>query len=463
MTRRQRFTIAAVLAGVAVLGATPAGAHGIGGRTDLPLPAWQLAWAAGFAVASSFVALGAFWSQPRLVAAAEGGRTLADTRQPALRGLEFVTKSIGVFLFGVLLWAAWWGNPNGAVNIAGDALLIWFWVGLQLVSFLFGDVWRLFNPYVTVADTAAWSRARIRGEELEPLDEETAPPSLWPAVAAIFAYLWYELAYHSTDSPRAIAVFLTAYSVAMIGGAMVEGRGWVRRADGFAVLFTKLAAMSPTHRDADGRLRLRSPLAGLARLPDIPGTVPFILVVLGSTTFDGFTRSSLWLDIAGEQTGWGRTITSTVGLLVITGLVAMAYSIAISAMANITDEEPAELSRVFGPTLVPIAAAYAVAHYFSFLVLTGQRMFIRISDPAGRGWDLFGTADYAIDWTIVSPDTIAWVQTLAIAIGHVAGVAAAHDVAISRYDHQLAVKSQYPMLAVMILYTVLGLFLLLGA
>ncbi|MEM8705437.1 MAG: hypothetical protein AAGE98_03200 [Actinomycetota bacterium] len=461
MTRRQRLTIAAVLAGVALVGATPAGAHGIGGRTDLPLPAWQLAWAAGFAVASSFVALGAFWSQPRLVAAAEG-RIVADTTQPALRGLEVVTKSIGLFLFGVLMWAAWWGNPNGAVNIAGDALLIWFWVGLQIVSFLFGDVWRLFNPYVTLADTGAWVRAKVRGEALAPLGE-TGRLSFWPAVVAIFAYLWYELAYHSTDSPRSIAVFLTAYSVAMLGGAVVEGRGWVRRADGFAVLFTKLAAMSPMHRDDTGRLRLRSPLSGLSTLPDIPGTVPFILVVLGSTTFDGFTRSSIWLNIAGDQTGWGRTITSTVGLLVITGLVAMAYSIAISAMANITEEEPAELSRVFGPTLVPIAAAYAVAHYFSFLVLTGQRMFIRISDPAGRGWDLFGTADYTIDWTIISPDAIAWVQTLAIAIGHVAGVAAAHDVAISRYDHQLAVKSQYPMLAVMILYTVLGLFLLLGA
>ena len=62
MTRRRRLGIATVLAGMAMAGATPAGAHGIGGRTDLPLTAWQLAWAAGFAVASSFVALGAFWS-----------------------------------------------------------------------------------------------------------------------------------------------------------------------------------------------------------------------------------------------------------------------------------------------------------------------------------------------------------------------------------------------------------------
>ena len=152
MTRRRHLGIATVLAGVAMVGATPAGAHGIGGRTDLPLPAWQLAWAAGFAVASLCGAR-AFWSQPRLVAAADGGRTLVDTRRPVIRGLEFLTKSTGVFLFGVLMWAAWWGNPNGAVNIAGDALLIWFWVGLQLVSFLFGDVWRMFNPYVTIADS----------------------------------------------------------------------------------------------------------------------------------------------------------------------------------------------------------------------------------------------------------------------------------------------------------------------
>ena len=181
MTRRRRLGIATVLAGMAMAGATPAGAHGIGGRTDLPLPAWQLAWAAGFAVASSFVALGAFWSQPRLVAAADGGRTLVDTRRPVIRGLEFLTKSIGVFLFGVLMWAAWWGNPNGAVNIAGDALLIWFWVGLQLVSFLFGDVWRMFNPYVTIADSGAWVRAKIRGEEAAPIKEQVRSASGRPS------------------------------------------------------------------------------------------------------------------------------------------------------------------------------------------------------------------------------------------------------------------------------------------
>jgi len=461
MSRQMRFLAAVTLSSFALGGAAPAAAHGIGGRTDLPLPAWQLAWAAGFAVASSFVALGAVCATPRLAAAAEG-RVAFDLRTPAFRLLEVVAKTVGVFVFGVILWAGWFGNENGAANIAGDAFLIWFWVGLQIVSFLFGDVWRAFNPFSTVADAGAWIRSRVTGKPMSELDDD-ARLSLWPAVAAIFAYLWFELAYHSTDSPRAIVAFLTVYSVAMLAGASVEGRGWVRRADGFAVLFTKLAAMAPLYRDDTGKLRYRSPLAGLSVLPDVPGTVPFVLVVLGSTTFDGFTRSSIWVDLAGSRTGWDRTFTNSIGLVIVILIVGMAYSVAISAMASITNEEAAELSRRFGPTLVPIAAAYAVAHYFSLLVLEGQRMIIRISDPAGRGWDLFGTVDYAIDWTLVSTDTIAWVQTLAIAVGHVMAVAAAHDVAISRYDHRVAIRSQYPMLAVMILYTVLGLFLLLGA
>lgn len=461
MNHRTRLVIfSGLVAGTLLVAAGPAAAHGIGGRTDLPLPAWQMAWAAGFAVASSFVILGVFWSRPRLAAAADG-RTVADLTRPTGLVVEVLLKLVGLFLFGVMLVAAWDGSTSSATNISGDALFIWFWVGLQVVSFLLGDIWRAFNPYVTLADSAAWVRSRLTGTELSPVDETEG--SLWPAVAAIFSFVWFELAYHSPSSPRSIGVFLSFYSISLLGGAVVRGRSWVRSADGFAVLFKLLSAVAPFYRDDQGSLRARSPLAGLSTVPDVPGTVPFVLVVLGSTTFDGFTRSSLWTDIAGSRVGWSLTVASTVGLVVVIGLVSLAYLFAISAMASITGEEPARLSNVFGPNLIPIAAAYTVAHYFSLLVLEGQRMFIQISDPFGRGWDLFGTKDYVIDWTLVSPATIAWVQTLAIAVGHVLAVAAAHDQAISRYDTRVAVRSQYPMLGVMIGYTVVGLFLLLGA
>ncbi len=456
---RRLLAVCGIAALTVVIAATPASAHGLGGRTDLPLPAWQLAWAAGFAVAISFVALGTFWSEPRLAHAAVGHRIL-DPRGAVVRVLAAMAKVVGVFLFVVVLWAAWFGNENGAVNIAGVAFLIWFWVGLQVVSFLVGDIYRLFNPLVTIADSAAWLKAKATGSELSTVSDERH--NLWPAVAAIFSFVWFELAYHSPGAPRSVAVFLTIYSIAMLGGAAVRGRSWVRQADGFAILFSILGALAPFFRGDDGNLRLRAPLAGLNRLGVVAGTVPFVLVVLGSTTFDGFTRSSLWADLSGARAGWSKTVASTIGLLVVIGVVSMIYSLAISWMAEITKERPADLSRAFGPTLVPIAAAYSIAHYFSFLFLNGQELIIRVSDPAGRGWDLFGTTDYAIDWTLVSPATIAWVQTLGIAVGHVLAVAAAHDLAIGRYPHRVAVRSQYPMLGVMISYTVLGLFLLLG-
>jgi len=450
-------TLAALLAM-----AEPASAHGIGGRTDLPLPAWQMTWAAGFAVASSFVALGAFWGKPLLEAAADG-RELPGWMQPRL-WMFTITKTLGVATFGVLLYAAWFGNDTATVNISGDALYIVFWVGMQIVSAVLGDIWSAFNPFITIADSAAWVKSKLHGPDANTHGDGTDTElSVWPAVVAIGSFAWMELAYHSAAEPRSVAVYLTAYSVAVLGGAAYYGRAFVRRADGFGMLMTIISAVSPLHRDDLGRLRLRAPLAGVAKLPVVPGTVAFILVVLGSTTFDGFTRSSTWGRVAGSSTGWSLTFINTIGLGLVIGLVALAFLGAIRAMSNITGDSEIELADVFGPTLVTIMVAYAVAHYFSLLVLDGQRFIIQVSDPFGRGWDLFGTKDYAINWALVSTGFIAWVQTTAIAVGHVMAVAAAHDRAIGRYERTTALRSQYSMLAVMIAYTVVGLFILLGA
>ena len=59
------------------------------------------------------------------------------------------------------------------------------------------------------------------------------------------------------------------------------------------------------------------------------------------------------------------------------------------------------------------------------------------------------------------PTTIAYVQAGAIVIGHVLGVVAAHDRAVERHPPALATRAQYPLLGVMVLYTVGGLLLLL--
>ena len=458
----RRWLLGLLLGAWVLTAAQPVAAHGTGSRTDLPMPAWQMAWAAAFSVIVSFVALGTFWDKPRLAAAA-AGRRIVSLGSPPARIVRGACKIIGVVGFAVVVSAAWWGKPTAAVNIAPTAFLIWFWVGLQLASVLVGDVWSAFNPYSTIADAAAWFRARITGTPMSPPAHGAAGRYVgWVAVGAIAAFLWFELAYHSTDSPRSVAVFLTGYSAVMLVGAGVFGRGWVRSADGFAVLFRKISLIAPVYRGDADDLRLRTPLSGLTTLGGGLYRVAFILTVLGATTFDGFTRSSIWLDLAGDLTGWESVFMSTLGLVVIVALVAMLYTLAVKAMAAVTGDSIRELAASFGPTLVPIVVAYAFAHYFSALMLDGQLLINLLSDPFGHGWDLFGTRDYAINWTLVSPTEIAWVQAVSIAVGHVAAVAAAHDLAIDRYRRETALRSQYPMLTVMVAYTVIGLLLLLG-
>ena len=445
---------------VAVLApAIPAAAHGVGGRIDLPIPVWQFAWAASFAVAASFTVLGRFWTEPRLARAAQGGLLLRSIRRFD-RLLRSVARLIGLLALGALLYAALRGNSSITSNIAPYAVFIVFWVGLQLVSAFLGDAWAGFNPFWTLADLGAWIRARATGKPIS--GASAGGGDRWWAVAAIFTFVWLELAYHQGASPRTIGAYLIVYTAAMGVGGMVYGRGWVRDADGFGVLFSTLGAMAPLHRHRSGLWRLRSPLAGLATLEIPPGAVRFILVVLGSTTFDGFSRSSFWLDVVSNRSGWELTALNTGGLVFAIGVVMFVYRMAIAAMAWITGDSEAELGDAFGPSLVPIVVAYTVAHYFSFLVLDGQAILRLASDPFGMGWNLFGTAAYRVNYGLLSTTAIAWIQTAAIAVGHVLAVLVAHDRAVERYPAGLAVRSQYPMLAAMIGYTVGGLFLLLG-
>ena len=464
--RRQRAVgwaarVAPVLIGATVLGsASEAVAHGVGGRTDLPIPVWNLVWAASFAVAVSFVALGLFWTEPKLGPAAEGA-ALPPAAQRIGRALLPPARFLGLAGLAVVGYAALWGNQNPSVNIAPIAFFVIFWVGIQILSAVLGDLWGGFNPFWTLADASARLRAKATSAPAPPTGAGAGHQ--WWAVAAILSFAWLELAYHDSDSPRSIGAYLAVYTLAMILGGAVFGRGWGRGADGFGVLFTMIGSMAPLGRDRSGIWRRRSPLAGLSALEARPGTVAFVLAVLGSTSFDGFTRSSLWLEVASNRSGWELTAVNTLGLAFSIGIVAAVYRGAIAVMAGLTGRLEADLARAFAPSLIPVVVAYSVAHYFSFLVLEGQAVYALASDPFGMGWDLFGTVGYQVNYTWISTSAIAWIQTAAIAVGHAMGVAVAHDRALELFDsHRLAVRSQYPMLVAMLFYTVTGLFLLLG-
>jgi hypothetical protein len=190
-----------------------------------------------------------------------------------------------------------------------------------------------------------------------------------------------------------------------------------------------------------------------------------ILVVLGSTTFDGVTRSQFWTDLRFEHglTGWRLTAVNTIGLLGGIAVVTLAFWLATAIAARIAHRgDVLSLARAFVPSLVPIVLAYSLAHYFSLFVFESQSTLALASDPFGLGWDILGTSALTPDYTSISPATIAWVQAAAIVIGHVLGVMAAHDRAVELFPAKRALNSQLPLLGVMVVYTVGGLALLLG-
>ena len=435
-------------------------AHGVGSRADLPVEPWLFAYSAAFALLISFAALRLLWPRPRLADAAAG------TAAPAALGtvasvLGTVVQALALVLFGATLLAAWFGEDAVSANLAPTALYIALWIGIQVASAVLGDVWRRINPLWTVASAFD----RVRGRDPETSTATGWWASSWPAALGLLAFHWLELAYFEPASLTAVAAFLSAYTIGVLVAASRFGAGWVRTGDGFAVLFGLLGALSPLHRDDGGRLHLRVPGAGLAAVELRRGSLGVILVVLGGTTFDGVTRTQWWSDLVGGRREWDLTAVNTVGLLLTIATVAMAYLVAIRVLGVLArdDTDLVEQARRWGPSLIPIVLGYSIAHYFSLLVFEGQSFLALLSDPLGSGRDLFGTAGNTIDFTVVTADQIAYTQVAAIVIGHIAGVIAAHDKAVERYPHRTAVLSQYPLLAVMVAYTVSGLLLLLNA
>lgn len=435
-------------------------AHGAGGHADLPVEPWLLAYSAAFALLISFAALRLLWPTPRLGAAARG-RALPPALGTVATVLGVVLQAGAFVLFVVTMVAAWFGEDVASVNLAPTALYVALWIGMQVVSAVFGDVWRRSNPLWTIAS----GLDRIRGRDPEASVATGWWASHWPAALGLLAFHWLQLVYSQPASLTAVALFLSAYAAAVLVGASRFGGGWVRTGDGFAVLFHLLAALSPLHRDDQGRLRLRPPGAGLATLDIRPGTLGVLFVVLGGTIFDGVNGTGWWADVVGGRRDGDLVAVGTIGLLLTIATVAVAYLLAVRAAGVLArdDGDLVEPSRRWAPALVPVVLGCSLAHQASLLVFEGQGFLALLSDPLGSGRDLFGTASRTIDFSVVTADQLTAVQVGALVVGHLVALVVVHDRAVERHPLRTALRTQYPMLGVLVASAVAALLLLVGA
>jgi hypothetical protein len=207
----------------------------------------------------------------------------------------------------------------------------------------------------------------------------------------------------------------------------------------------------------------------------VAGTTAVLLLGIGTTAFDGAREGPLFNGLVtdlqdgftgiGLSQGLGLELAFVVGLVVAVLVVCAIWWAGVSGMPRAGVRlSRRELSRRFVHTLIPIAAAYLVAHYFSLLAYNGQDLWRLASDPLGDGSDLFGGAGASVDYTIVSATGIWYVQVAALVTGHVAALVLAHDRALTVYGSpRAATRSQLVMLGVMVVFTLLGLWLLSAA
>jgi hypothetical protein len=428
--------------------------HGIASRRDLPLPFSLVVIGAVLALVISFAILIFAWRQPRFERV--GGRPV--------RGLTVVVDNPVVTLIARALVLATYAWAGLAMMVGQDLLtnpifgfvFVWMWVGLVPISLLLGQFWRATNPLRTI-HRGLCAVARI--DPQQGLVTLPAGVGVWPAAVGLFGFGWLELVQPDRTTLAVLRLWALAWLVILILGAIVFGQRWIGATDPFEVYASTIAQMSIWRRVGD-ELRLVNPLAGLNAWHAPPGATAVVAALLGSTAFDSFTNTTWWIQTV-QNSAVPTVVWGTGGLLAMIIIVFVSFSLAAAWMGRYGDRPATVYPRLLVGSLLPIVLGYVVAHYATLLIVEGQRTAINFSDPLGRGWNAFGSAEMGVNSGIFNhPTAIAMTQLCAIVGGHVLGIVCAHEKSVALLPPDRAIRGQLPLLLVMIGYTCAGLLLL---
>ncbi|MFA5940586.1 MAG: hypothetical protein WC809_14605 [Sinimarinibacterium sp.] len=463
----------------------PVLAHSFGRAYNLPVPFWLYAWGAAATLVASFLVVGYFAS----TASQRPGYRAVDVTDSRsfrrARTLKVPAVLKGLSLAGLLLClvTGFAGTPSPYGNFNMTFFWIWFVLGLAYLSALIGDVYALINPWRVLADALAMPfKSYAAGRYRYP-----ARLGYWPAVALYGAFIWIEL--FGGTGPYTLAVILSGYSfVNLVGVGLFGARDWFRYCEFFGLFLRLIATLAPVALEPDQagqlRVRLRLPFTGVLEAPaENIGMLVFTLFMLSSTAFDGLRETAawqrlFWLDLyqAGLQHWVGSNPLAAYPAMRQLFLYWQSFWLFASPFVYLAiylafvwlmqrcagrGHPVRVLALRFAPTLLPIALVYNITHYYTLIQTQGVKIVSLASDPLGRGWNLFGTAHWLQRAIIPDLGTVWHVQVGLIVAGHVVSVYLAHQVALRTFnDRRRAVVSQLPMLALMVLFTTAGLWIL---
>lgn len=481
MTKIRALSSLAPAAALLCLPAT-ASAHSFGQVYTLPVPFWLYAWAAAAALVVSFVVAGIFLTgagQTRAV-----GSQHESFRHELPLALLRLLQALSLLGLGLCLATGLWGTPNSYANFNMTFFWIVFVLGFTYLTALVGDLYALINPWRLLCTGIARVFPRYpAGRCAYP-----ARAGYWPALILYGAFIWIEL--FGRTSPFSLALLLCAYTALnLLAVWLIGAQAWFTHGEFFSVLLRLIARLAPVEFAGDAaqpsrRFRWRPPLSGLlARAPEHYTLTLFVLFLLSATAFDGLHEARPWVSLY-----WTTIYRDVLSLwlgpnplaafstlreiyrwwqsawLLLSPFIYLAlYLAAIEWMRRLTGRRLGlgVLAQRFLHSLLPIVLVYHITHYYTLIQTQGVRIIALASDPFGYGWNLFGTATW-FRGTNVPDTTVVWhAQVALMLLGHIASVVLAHLEALRIFpDRRTATLSQLPMLALMVAFTVFGLWIL---
>lgn len=356
------------------------------------------------------------------------------------------------------------GSQAAAENVA--TLFVWpVWItGLGLFAIALGSPWRAISPWRGLHALLE----RLEGSTIR-ARQYPARFGVWPAVLGFVVVLGVVANLTVLpSSPAATVGFVAAYTAVMLAGSLVFGAAWFQHADVLEVLYAQFARLAPIRTAAeDGvawTVSLRSPWTGCLDGAPTPGVAPFAVAVAYTVLFDGLVALPSFgvlrgrvRDIVGPGLEAGAAL-YLVGLLV--ALAVVVTAIGLGEHLGRVDADILGAFRAFSPTVLPLAAANWVTHYYAWMLVSLDRVTDLIVPAIAGPYASLAPTLPDLAYAALAVPAFWGTRVAVVVFGFLVAVLTARGIAADRYESGRARRAGLPLVLVLLAYAAGSLWLL---
>ena len=400
--------------------------HGVVNVGDLPIPFDIVLNSSALVVLITFVYLKVSWKE-----------SIITPRQEVFNDRQnFIGKLFGIIILFLLVAPGIFGNESSKTSVAPLILWVFLWIGVPVLGLLFGDIYSKFNPLNLFS---------LKSEK---------PESVYFACILFIGLTWFELVWRKPGNPLNIAIVLITLFVCVnllryfLKKSLIEVDPLLL----LHYLYSKLKLFN-------SRPYFRSLLDNIGNLAKLKGIEYFVLLMIGTVTYDGLRETTFWYNQFGSRTDDMGFSTMMFLIMNLGTILFYRFACFFAIKVGGSDLKLNHVSNLFGHTMLPIAFAYHVTHYLTLLLFESQTFFYRFNDPIGIGMNILNVQEPTISY-FVEPLVIWGIQVAVTLLGHMLSVVLAHDLSVKLFGHQQSDKTQYIFLFITVALTLQALFVL---